>query len=61
MPCPHNGFHSIRTTYDQRRGLLLFHWTCERCGARLSEARRESYRPRFDPLGNQRFISAAGS
>lgn len=59
MACRHDGFHSIGTSYDQRRGVLVFHWTCERCGARLSEARRERYRPRFDPLGNQRFPSAA--
>jgi hypothetical protein len=58
MACPHDGFHDIRTAYDRRRGLLVFHWTCERCGARLSEARREPYRPSFDPRGNERFLGA---
>jgi hypothetical protein len=55
MACAHDGYHGIRTAYDRRRGLLFFHWTCERCGARLSEARREQYRPSFDPRGNETF------
>jgi hypothetical protein len=53
--CAHEGFHEIRSSYDQPRGLLLFFWSCERCGARLNEARREPYRPAFDPRGNERF------
>ena len=53
--CAHDGFHSIGTSYDRRSGVLVFHWTCERCGARLSEARRERYRPSFDPRGNEPF------
>lgn len=47
--CAHDGFHEIRTAYDQRRGLLVFYWTCEDCGARLGEAERAEYRPRFEP------------
>ena len=46
--CPHDGFHDIRSTYDRRRGLLLFYWTCEDCGELLGEAERTKYRPRFD-------------
>jgi hypothetical protein len=57
MTCRHNGFHDISTVYDRRRRELVFHWTCERCGARLSEARREPYRPSFDPHGNDPFVS----
>jgi hypothetical protein len=38
--------------------VLVYHWTCERCGARLSEAGREPYRPAFDPRGNERFVRA---
>jgi C4-type Zn-finger protein len=57
MFCNHNGFHTIRTSYDHRGGLLIFHWTCERCGARLTEARRERYRPSFDPRGNEAFLT----
>jgi hypothetical protein len=56
MACPHDGFHDIHTAYDHRRGLLVFHWTCARCGARLREARRERYRPSFDPRGNDQFV-----
>jgi hypothetical protein len=56
MACTHDGFHTIRTVYDRGHGVLVFHWTCERCGARLSEARRERYRPSFDPRGNEAFL-----
>lgn len=54
--CTHEDFHAIRTSYDHERGLLLFNWSCERCGAVLSEARREQYRPSFDPRGNDPFL-----
>ena len=37
--------------------MLVYYWTCERCGARLNEARREPYRPSFDPHGNDRYLS----
>jgi hypothetical protein len=58
MSCHHDGFHGIGTAYDQRRGVLVFFWTCERCGARLREARRDEYRPSFDPHGNDPFLAA---
>jgi hypothetical protein len=53
MACAHDGFHAIASCYDRRQGLLIYHWTCERCGARLSEARRQPYRPAYDPYGAQ--------
>jgi hypothetical protein len=59
MPCPHDGYHAISSSYDRRRGLLVYHWTCERCGERLEEARREPYRPLFDPRGNDPFVGGA--
>jgi hypothetical protein len=59
MACSHDGFHGINTFYDRRRGVLVYYWTCEDCGKRLGEARREEYRPQFDPHGNQRFLAAA--
>jgi hypothetical protein len=59
VACPHNGFHEIRTSYDRQGGLLVYFWTCERCGARLAEARREQYRPSFDPRGNARSLPPA--
>jgi hypothetical protein len=40
--------------------VLVYFWTCERCGARLDEARREDYRPAFDPHGNDRFLAPTG-
>jgi hypothetical protein len=46
--CSHDGFHDIRSTYDHRRGLLFFYWTCADCGELLGEAERAKYRPRFD-------------
>jgi hypothetical protein len=59
MPCPHDGFHGIGTAYDRQRGVLVYFWTCERCGARLREARRDEYRPSYDPHGNDRFLPSA--
>jgi hypothetical protein len=59
MDCAHKGFHGIRSTYDRQRGLLVFFWTCERCGVRLRELHREEYRPRFDPTGGDRELGAA--
>jgi hypothetical protein len=47
MVCRHDGFHSIVTSYDRRDGILTYHWICERCGTRLGEARRETYRPSY--------------
>jgi hypothetical protein len=55
--CAHDGFHAIGTEYDRRRGMLVYLWSCERCGARLGEARRERYRPSYDPHGNERFVT----
>jgi len=58
VSCSHDGFHSIHSRYDRRAGLIVYFWTCERCGVRLNEARREPYRPHFDPHGNDRFLTA---
>jgi hypothetical protein len=55
MRCTHEGFHAIRTAYDRRGGVLVYFWTCEACGEQLREAHRESYRPRYDRCGSQRF------
>jgi hypothetical protein len=52
--CDHDGYHAIQTAYDHSGGELVYFWTCERCGMRLREARREAYRPAFDPSGNKR-------
>jgi hypothetical protein len=54
--CPDDGFHDIRLSYDRRHGVLAFVWTCERCGAELREVRREAYRPRYEPAGNDPFM-----
>jgi hypothetical protein len=57
MSCSHDGFHGIRSSYDRRRGVLVYFWTCERCGTRLRELRREDYRPRFNPYGSERYAA----
>jgi hypothetical protein len=58
IACAHDGFHAIGTNYDRRNGVLVYFWACERCGARLSDARREPYRPSYDPHGNERFVTS---
>lgn len=55
MSCTHQGLRAIRTTYDRRAGVLVYFWTCEVCGERLDEVRRESYRPRYDRDPSQRY------
>ena len=59
MACSHEGFHCIRAWYERRSGVLVYYWTCEGCGARLGELRRQPYRPQFDPHGNERFLAVA--
>jgi hypothetical protein len=56
--CSHDGFHAIRTEYDRRKGVLVYFWACECCDARLGEARRERYRPSYDPDGNVPFVTS---
>ena len=58
MTCEHDGFHGIQSAYDRSSGVLVYFWVCEHCGARLHEARREKYRPTFNPTGNQVFVTA---
>ena len=52
--CSHTGFHRIDSSYDRRMGVLVFFWTCERCGVRLGEAARQHYRPAYDRFGYER-------
>jgi hypothetical protein len=39
--------------------MLVYYWNCERCGRRLTEVRRQEYRPLFDPHGNDRYLAGA--
>jgi hypothetical protein len=59
MKCSHEGFHSVRSQYNRRSGVLVYLWTCDSCGARLKEAQRMSYRPSFDPHGNEKHAALA--
>ena len=52
MACSHDAYRSISTSYDRARGLLVYFWTCDRCGAYLKELRRRDYEPRFERHGN---------
>jgi hypothetical protein len=58
IACAHDGFHAIGTKYDRRKGVLVYFWACEGCGARLGDARRDRYRPSYDPHGNERFVTS---
>ena len=57
MYCAHEGFRGIGSAYDRLRSVLVYYWTCERCGRRLGEIRRDRYRPQFDPRGNERYLT----
>jgi hypothetical protein len=58
MNCSHDGYHALSSEYDRSRGLLVYVWVCESCGARLKVATEQAYRPHYDPLGNKRFFAA---
>jgi hypothetical protein len=60
MACRHDGFREIRSDYDASAGVLVYHWTCERCSTRIAEAWRTVYRPAFDPRGNDQYLEAGG-
>ena len=49
MPCSHRGFRDISSTYDLHRQVLVFFWSCERCGKHMGEAGRTRYQPRYEP------------
>lgn len=57
MKCRHEGFHSVRSQYDRRSGVLVYMWTCDSCGEGLKEAKRLSYRPSYDPRGHEKHLA----
>ena len=59
MACAHDGFHELNTSYDRKRGVLVYVWTCEQCRAPLGEAGRQEYRPSFAPHGNDQPLGTA--
>ena len=61
MNCRHQGFHTVTSSYDRRRRVLIYFRCCDDCGTRLGEVGRVDYEPRFDPNGNDRYLSIAGS
>jgi hypothetical protein len=60
MACRHDGYREIRSSYDGEAGVLVYHWVCETCSARLAEVARTSYRPSFDPAGNDAYLAGPG-
>ena len=50
IACFHDTYRSITTSYDVVQRVLVYYWTCERCGAHLSELRRRSYEPRYKEI-----------
>jgi hypothetical protein len=52
MSCTHGGFHSGQGRYDHGTGMLRYVVVCDDCEAEIAQIRVESYRPSFDPLGN---------
>jgi hypothetical protein len=59
MNCSHDGFHSGRGRYSRDTGHLHYVVVCDECEQELSEIHRETYRPSFDPHGNDEFLSTA--
>jgi hypothetical protein len=55
--CKHQGFHTISSSYDRETMIMTCFRRCDRCGARLGDVSRLVYEPRFDPNGNDRFLS----
>jgi hypothetical protein len=49
VACSHDTYRSITTSYDRERRLLVYFWTCDKCGAYLQELRRRKYEPRYEP------------
>ena len=56
--CDHD-VHHITTEYDRKRQILVYYRTCEDCGIRLSDVARVDYRPDFNPVGNEPYLTAA--
>lgn len=57
MDCTHDGFRTFRSRYDADEGMLVYFWICETCTAWLEVARREPYRPSYDPHGNDPYVN----
>jgi hypothetical protein len=58
VKCKHEGFHTITSSYDRVRRVLIYFRRCDECGARVAEVRRLAYEPRFDRHGSDRFLPA---
>jgi hypothetical protein len=47
MKCAHDQYRSVQACYDRGRGMLVYLWRCDRCGAHLGVHERVQYRPRY--------------
>jgi hypothetical protein len=57
--CDHQGFHSAECRYDACSHTLRYVVVCDACHAEVRELSVESYAPKFDPRGNETYLSAA--
>jgi hypothetical protein len=58
MQCGHRGFHTISSSYDRKTRVLTFFRRCDDCGARVAEAGRLAYEPRFAATRVERRVAS---
>ena len=59
MSCAHDGFHSGQGRYETHSGRLRYVLVCDDCQQEIGEVSQETYRPNFDPHGNDGYLKAA--
>jgi len=59
MTCKHDGFQSGQSRYQPAEGVLRYVMVCDECGSEISDMASETYRPAFDPAGNDPFLADA--
>lgn len=55
--CNHSGLHSPLGRYVRDAAEIRYTVVCDDCGAETGEVHRETYRPNFDPAGNDPYIA----
>jgi hypothetical protein len=57
--CDHEGFHSGQGRYDETSRTLRYVVVCDTCHAELREVANRTYEPKFNPRGNDEYLTAA--
>jgi hypothetical protein len=57
--CEHDGFHSGEAKLSPEFGSIRYVLVCDECGEEMREVHVETYRPDFDPSGNEKAQRAA--